>query len=221
MRSVSAIQHQHVACLQHIESREQHLALTGAEAVDHDIARNLGQDVDEHAHSRRWDVTAIGAAEAGIEFEAPSPVDLAAVDDEQPAIVPARSTSKRGVHFAPRPAQNAPKQLAPQPRCAPGRSPTPRRARPPARHAVRGALVPERIQQVPVASSAGVAHHQQQQHHEQVRGRLATATEVASAAKAGSHASARIGKIRSKILRDSTRWAPIFSVRSTRAHATT
>lgn len=182
VRRVSAIQHQDVAFSQHFEVIEQQFALAGTVSVDHHIARDLGHHVDERAHRRLWDVTAFRPAEAGIEFWAPLQVELAAVDREHSTIIPARGASERGFHLARGSVQDVSQQLARQlaARLAERRRRNGLLRR--QRHAVRGALVPERIQEVPVALSIAVACHEQQQHHEQVGGQLVTTTEVAWAA---------------------------------------
>ena len=176
---VAAIEHEHIAGAQDFEVVEQHLPLAGGIAIDHHVARNLGHDVHERTHGSHRDVTSFGSTEAGVEFGAPLQVDLAPIDGEYATVVPSRRAGERGLHLARGAVQDVSQQIARQLAARLAERRRRHRLVGRQRHAVGRALVPEQVEDVPVAAAIAVASHEQQQHYEQVRCQLAVATEVA------------------------------------------
>jgi hypothetical protein len=176
---VAAIEHEHVACAQPVQRREQQIALAGLERREHDVVRDLGHDVHERAHEDLRIDRATDAAEAPEELLAALHLDAPPVDREDAAALPSTRDSEPPIRFVRHAMKSLAHGLGPQlaPRLAERRGRDRLDAR--KRDALHVRLVPEGLQQSRVAAPTGVADHEEEQRQQHLGREHALSSEAA------------------------------------------
>lgn len=160
VRRIASVEYEHIARLEYLEVLEQELALAGCVPTDCDVTRCLGHHVDKSAHCCLRDVRTCRPPESNIEVVASLQVHLAAIHREHASVMPARRTGKRALHLRRGFVQDVPKQLRRQLASSLAERGGRHRFLSWQPHAMRSTLIPERVEDVPIASPVSVAGHE-------------------------------------------------------------